>query len=229
MKSNGNPAASVEFIIIGDGKTLWQSGVMRAGNAAKQCQVPLAGVKSLVLEVENSGDGIDFDHADWADAKFEAAVGARLAAVAGSDLPATPYILTPVAPATPRLNGPNVFGVRPGSPFLYTIPATGRHPMAFLAGNLPPGLKLDAATGQITGSLTSPGETIVTLRAKNALGAAEKKFRIVCGGHRAHPADGLEQLELFRRRSHAGARQGGGGRHGQQRPHQPRLDLHQCG
>ena len=37
-----------------------------------------------------------------------------------------PYILTPPAPATPRINGPDVFGVRPGSPFLYTIPATGR-------------------------------------------------------------------------------------------------------
>jgi len=34
---NRNPAASVEFIVIGDGKTLWQSGVMHAGNAAKEC------------------------------------------------------------------------------------------------------------------------------------------------------------------------------------------------
>jgi hypothetical protein len=44
---------------------------------------------------------------------------------------ATSSILTPPAPATPRINGPNVFGVRPGSPFLYTIPATGERPMTF--------------------------------------------------------------------------------------------------
>jgi alpha-galactosidase len=179
---NGNRAASVEFSVIGDGKTLWQSGVMRAGNAAKECQVALAGVKSLVLEVENVGDSIDFDHADWVEAKFDTPPGAQLAAVAGSNLPAEPYILTPAAPATPRLNGAGVFGVRPGSPFLFTIPATGRRPMQFFADNLPAGLKLDAATGQITGSLTTPGETTVTWRAKNSLGAAEKKFRIVCGG-----------------------------------------------
>ena len=49
----------------------------------------------------------------------------------------TPYILTPAAPATPRINGPNVFGVRPGSPFLYTIPATGERPMAFSLEGVP--------------------------------------------------------------------------------------------
>ena len=43
-------------------------------------------------------------------------------------------ILTPPAPEVPRVNGPGVFGVRPGAPFLYAIPATGRRPMAFAAG-----------------------------------------------------------------------------------------------
>ncbi|MDD5140840.1 MAG: putative Ig domain-containing protein [Verrucomicrobiales bacterium] len=92
-----------------------------------------------------------------------------------------PYLLTPQAPATPRINGASVFGVRPGSPFLFTIPATGDRPMKFSAKNLPRGLKLDAKTGRITGALKTKGEFIVTLRAKNSLGAAEKSFRIVCG------------------------------------------------
>ena len=100
---------------------------------------------------------------------------------ADTNAPATPYILTPAAPATPRINGANVFGVRPGSPFLYTIAATGDRPMKFSARNLPRGLKLDAKTGQITGMLKSQGEFIVTLGAKNSLGAAGKIFRIVCG------------------------------------------------
>jgi alpha-galactosidase len=90
-------------------------------------------------------------------------------------------ILTPPAPATPHINGAKIFGVRPGSPFLFTLPATGERPMKFSASNLPRGLKLDARTGQITGKLKKPGEFVVTLRAKNKLGAAEEKFRIVCG------------------------------------------------
>ena len=177
-----NPASSVEFIVIGDGKELWKSGVMRAGDAAKACAVDLKGVKSLVLKVTDAGDGMDWDHADWADAKFET-TGAKPVSISG-ELPlepVAPYILTPPAPATPRINGANVFGVRPGSPLLFTIPATGERPMKFSAKNLPRGLKLDAKTGQITGALKTKGEFNVTLRAKNILGTVEKKFRIVCG------------------------------------------------
>jgi alpha-galactosidase len=90
-------------------------------------------------------------------------------------------VLTPPAPATPRVNGASVFGVRPGSPFLYTIPATGERPMTFQVDALPAGLSLDAATGRITGKLEKAGEFKVVLHAQNALGKAEKKFRIVCG------------------------------------------------
>jgi alpha-galactosidase len=92
-----------------------------------------------------------------------------------------PEILSPPAPATPRINGPAVFGVRPGAPFLYAIPASGQRPMTFAIDGLPAGLALDATTGHITGMLASPGEHIVTLRAKNALGEARKTFRIVAG------------------------------------------------
>jgi len=179
---NGNSASSVEFIVRGDGKVLWQSGVMRAGDAAKECEADLTGVKALVLEVGDAGDGSNFDHADWADAKFETVAG-RPTTVPGE--PAlgvvAPYVLTPAAPSTPRINGASVFGVRPGSPFLFTIPATGDRPMKFSARNLPRGLKLDAATGHITGKLKKKGDFIVTLRAENSLGAAEKGVRIVCG------------------------------------------------
>ena len=193
----GNAAASVEFIVVGDGKELWKSGVLRAGNAAKVCEVNLAGVKTLVLEVTDAGDGIDFDHADWVNAKFETAAG-KPTAVAGEPkmTPVAPYILTPAAPATPRINGANVFGVRPGSPFLFTIPATGDRPMTFSADNLPSGLTLDSKTGRITGTLEISDlqkglvatlfarksfTFAVTLHAKNFHGTADKKFRIVVG------------------------------------------------
>jgi alpha-galactosidase len=90
-------------------------------------------------------------------------------------------ILTPKPPATPRINGPRVFGVRPGHPFLYTIPATGDRPMEFAADGLPAGLKVDARTGRITGSLSHKGRHVVTLRARNARGQAARAFTIVCG------------------------------------------------
>ena len=90
-------------------------------------------------------------------------------------------ILTPKPPETPRINGAKVFGVRPGHPFLFTIPATGRRPMEFAVDNLPEGLKVDGRSGQITGSIKNRGTYVVTFRAKNALGEAQRKFKIVCG------------------------------------------------
>jgi alpha-galactosidase len=102
-----------------------------------------------------------------------------------SDAPAAPteeaIILTPPPAATPRINGPRVFGVRPGSPFLYRIPATGERPLAFSAENLPAGLALDPVTGFITGSLAEKGTCDVTLKATNRLGTDARPFKIVCG------------------------------------------------
>lgn len=93
----------------------------------------------------------------------------------------TRVILTPPAPETPRVNGPTVFGVRPGSPFLYNIPATGKRPLTYTVEGLPAGLSVDPDTGRITGTLAAPGEHTVTLRAQNALGRDERRFRIVVG------------------------------------------------
>jgi alpha-galactosidase len=59
---------SVEFIVIGDGKTLWDSGVLKGGEAAKPVDVKLAGIQTLVLLVTDGGDGESNDHADWANA-----------------------------------------------------------------------------------------------------------------------------------------------------------------
>ncbi len=73
------------------------------------------------------------------------------------------------------------FGVRPDSPFIHRIPATGQRPMEFSVAGLPNGLTVDPQTGQMTGKLVEPGEFTVTLRAKNSFGSAEKKFKIVVG------------------------------------------------
>jgi alpha-galactosidase len=90
-------------------------------------------------------------------------------------------ILTPKPGPEPRINGTKIFGVRPGSPFLFTIPATGNKPMKYMVLNLPAGLKCDPETGQIKGTLSEPGEYITTIRVSNEIGSAERKFKIVCG------------------------------------------------
>jgi alpha-galactosidase len=50
---------------------------------------------------------------------------------------------TPKPPEKPRINGPRVYGVWPGKPVLFRIPATGRQPMQFAVEGLPEGLALD--------------------------------------------------------------------------------------
>ena len=90
-------------------------------------------------------------------------------------------ILTPLSPREPLIHGPKVFGVRPGSPFLYTIPATGDRPVTFAADNLPSGLQLDSGTGQITGAIAQAGDFQVTFHATNALGKTARPFHIIAG------------------------------------------------
>jgi alpha-galactosidase len=90
-------------------------------------------------------------------------------------------ILTPKPGPEPRINGTRIFGVRPGSPFLFTIAATGKRPMKYEALNLPEGLKCDPSTGQIHGSISKAGEYLTKFRVTNSVGSATREFRIVCG------------------------------------------------
>ncbi len=90
-------------------------------------------------------------------------------------------ILTPRPGPRPRINGTKIFGVRPGSPFLFTIPATGERPMKYEVLNLPGGLNCDSKSGKITGTISKPGEYLTTFRVTNKLGSDEREFKIVCG------------------------------------------------
>jgi len=90
-------------------------------------------------------------------------------------------VLTPKPGPKPRINGARVFGIRPGSPFLFTIAATGDRPMTFSAKHLPAGLVLDEKTGIITGKIDKAGEYVVTLGAKNKKGSAKRDLKIVVG------------------------------------------------
>ncbi len=176
----GSDKASVSFAVLGDGRVLWESHVMKKGISPQKADVDLHGVNLLGLLVTDAGDGIDYDHADWCDARIDLAEQAsprELVMKGGS----APYVLTPKAAEKPRINGARVFGVRPGHPFLYKIAATGKRPISFSAKNLPEGLTLDSQTGMITGALHDRGVFKATLGARNDLGEAQRDFRIFVG------------------------------------------------
>ncbi len=67
-------AGSVEFKVYGDGKLLYQSGVMKGKDGAKSINVSVAGVTTLELLVTKGPDNAVNDHADWGNAKLVGAV-----------------------------------------------------------------------------------------------------------------------------------------------------------
>lgn len=67
---NESDQGSVEFTVVGDGRELWRSGILKKADGAKPFKVDVRGVQRLMLRVGDGGDGIDYDHADWADAKL---------------------------------------------------------------------------------------------------------------------------------------------------------------
>jgi alpha-galactosidase len=124
-------------------------------------------------------DDIHYDHANWAEAVFQFA-GRRPKAIAAPQ--EAKVILTPPPGPEPRINGPKVFGARPGRPFLYRIPCTGQRPIRFAADNLTEDLRLDPSNGIITGRVPQQrGEYAITLTATNDHGTATRPLKLVVG------------------------------------------------
>ena len=172
---------TITFRVYGDGKKLFDSGLMKGGDRAKKVDVPLEGVRHLMLVVGSCGDSVGYDNANWAEAEFVCG-GAKPVGVAAPTVDEEKVILTPKPGPEPRINGPRLFGARPGHPFIYRIPCTGKRPMTFGVDGLPAGLNVDEATGIVTGHVPEqPGEYQVTLTARNDAGLAKKEFTIVVG------------------------------------------------
>jgi len=93
----------------------------------------------------------------------------------------TAYILTPQPLPVPKINGARIVGVKPGSPFLYKIAATGERPLKYFVQNLPQGLYVDENTGVISGSLSSAGEYKLEFVVSNYKGSDSGNFTIKVG------------------------------------------------
>jgi alpha-galactosidase len=182
VDNNSNGPGTISVTLVGDGKVLFRSPVLKNGEAPAVIDLDLTNVKLLAVRMDDGGDNPNFDHVDWADAKFT---------VEGADPKLVPrtypheekVLRTPKPPQEPRINGTRVTAVRPGSPFLFRIAATGVRPMQFSANGLPAGLALDQGSGIISGTLAdkTPATHKVTLVAENAHGKAERELRIVVG------------------------------------------------
>lgn len=171
---------SVEFKVWGDDRLLWSSGLMRGSQAprTKDVKVDLTGVNWLTLEVTDGGNGIDCDHADWADARVTFKDLRGLAA-ATRQL----GILTPKVAEVPRINGPTVYGVRPGHPILYRVPVTGEGPLKVTVEGLglAKGLAYDSKTRVLSGAIEMAGDYRLKITAANAKGSATRDFTIRVG------------------------------------------------
>jgi alpha-galactosidase len=74
-EQTANGQGSVVFVVHVAGKQAFRSAVLKEGMPAVPVEVDLAGAHEFTLEVNDSGDGIGCDQADWADAKITLADG----------------------------------------------------------------------------------------------------------------------------------------------------------
>ena len=67
----GGMTGSVDFRVFLDGKEAFHSGLMRMGEPSKRIALDVSAVAELRLVVSDGGDGVQGDHADWANAAVD--------------------------------------------------------------------------------------------------------------------------------------------------------------
>ena len=67
----GWPKGSACFYVVGDGKTLYKSPVLRETDGPRTISVPLKGVRLLSLVTDDGGDGIFDDLCNWGNVRLE--------------------------------------------------------------------------------------------------------------------------------------------------------------
>ncbi len=176
---DGQDAASVRFAVLADGREIASTAVLKGPAESVHLHADLAGADSVALFVYDGDDGDRWDHADWADAYFTMKDGKRpVPRPAGGEQLG---ILTPPAPAEPRINGARIFGVRPGHPIVWRLPVTGERPLALAAEGLPPGATFDAEKGLLGGAVAECGTYRIAFTARNAKGADTRTLKLVVG------------------------------------------------
>ncbi len=167
------------FQVWADDRLVFESYDFLPPDRMERIHADVRGARRVYLQAFYS-ETHEFTPVNWCDAFFTVSPGAKIRMVPP---PAAPQwgVLTPPERPEPRINGPALFGVRPGSPILYTLPVTGERPMAMSVDGLPEGAAFDATNGFLRGRVTRPGTYPLRFRAVNAHGRAERTVRLVVG------------------------------------------------
>jgi hypothetical protein len=70
VQESNHSVGSVVFQVFVDGEKRYDSGVVCDGDAPRPVRVPVAGAGELRLVVNDAGDGIHYDQANWAEARL---------------------------------------------------------------------------------------------------------------------------------------------------------------
>ncbi len=173
---------SVRFMVTGDGKQLFRSRRMRGNGEGQQVDVDLTGVRYVRLQVDDAGDGNDYDHADWADAYFTMKDGSKPVGVTFAKEPT--MAIYHGFPDRPEINGPRTVGATPGRPFVFRIPVTGKGGVAVNVRNVPAGLTFDRERRILSGVTPKSGFYYMQVEAKSALGRDSRTITLVSGEHK---------------------------------------------
>ncbi len=180
-KSYGKPTA--QFKVWADGRVVWSSGDLKLGQQPVAVHVELMGAAEIILETVSGPQWTAFDatNADWLDARFSCGKDATITCVNDPALTMQLGILTPPEKAEPRINGADIWGVRPGRPVIFRVATTGARPIRFTAKSLPTGIVLDEK-GVLRGTAPQkPGNYDIEVTAANAVGTATRTIRLAVG------------------------------------------------
>jgi alpha-galactosidase len=173
---------AVDFSVLVDGKTVFDSGKMVGQQAPQFVTVDLTGAKTLTLHVVDSRPDDSYgDNADWAGAIIRLAPDATIQPAAVTLPQIGEYPVWDAEDAQPQIHGPRTVGASPNRPFLFLIPASGRAPLHYTATDLPPGLTLDPTTGILSGKITAPGTFSTHITVSNDAGRATETLTVICG------------------------------------------------
>ncbi len=175
---------SVRFMVYADNALVADTGVIKGGDAPKPVSVDLTGRNSLRLVVDDAGDGIDYDHADWGEATLSYFDGKKKPSAAGAVAPEPPMRIFHSTSEKPEINGPRIVGTTPGHDFLFRVPVSGKGPFTFISRGLPSGLSLDQTRGVISGRLVASGSYTVQIIVFGKSGRDTRDLTIVGGDHK---------------------------------------------
>lgn len=119
-------------------------------------------------------------------------------AVPDANAQTTVTISTDPPPAAPKLHGPAILGVGVATPVVHTFVASGQAPITFSATGLPMGVMLEAASGRLSGTVSSAAvEYEITVTASNSAGMDQRTVKLVLGELALTPPRGWNSYDSF--------------------------------